>query len=296
MKGIREIKDRIKAIKNTAQITRAMQLVAASKMKRSQDKAKMGRPYALLMAEILGSLLDNADSIEHPFFESRPVKKRGVLVISTDKGLCGPLNTNVARLINEKFDDSVGFVAIGRKGAQFLTRNDKELMAQFTVSDKCNFSEVRVAVEYMIEAYKSCKIDTLEVIFPRFLNTLVQEPVHEKLLPLDNMHEELEDLHKRLEIDKNDKPLLDSREAIIEPSADALLSELPDLFVKQEIFQMVLEAKASEHSARMVAMKSATDNAKELVNNLSLEYNKARQAAITQEILEIAAASASASQ
>jgi len=292
MKGIREIKGRIKAITSTAKITRAMQLVAASKMKRSQNKAKLGRPYALLLAEILESLLENSTELKHPFIEKREVKHRGILVISTDKGLCGALNSNLFRAIPE-IEPSAKFIAIGKKATQYLSRSRRDLLADFSVSDRCNFSEVRPAVEFAIESYKKGEIDTLEVLFPRFINTLSQEPQLESLLPLQNLKKELELLHKRLESDERDKPLYDSRQMHFEPEASAMIAELPAMYIKQEIYQMILEAKASEHSARMVAMKKATDNAKDLVDSLSLEYNKARQAAITQEILEIAAAASS---
>lgn len=288
MKGIREIKIRIKAIQGTAKITRAMQLVAASKMKRAQDKAKSGRPYALLLAQILSSLIDNAEDLTHPLIKKREVKHRGVIVVSTDKGLLGALNTNLFRLIID-MEPSTRFISIGRKATQFLSRSKRDLLADFSVSDKVNFSEVRPAVEFAIQAYKEGKIDTLEILFPKFINTLRQDPQVEQLLPLDNLDEELKALQGRLAMEKQED-LVEQREMLFEPDSKTLLAELPDLFVKQEIYQIILEAKASEQSSRMVAMKKATDNAKDLVRSLSLEYNKARQAAITQEILEIAAA------
>lgn len=294
MKGIKEIKRRIKAVKSTAQITRAMQLVAVSKMKRAQDAAKHSRPYSLLLAEILKALGKNVEGVNHPFFEPREAKTRGILVISTDKGLCGGLNSNLFRVIST-IEGPAKFVSIGRKASQFIARSGYDLMAEFSVSDKSNFSEVRPAVEFMIKGFLEGKIDTLEVLFPRFINTLSQVPSLERLLPIVNFQEEIEALFERLK-DYEHKIPEDDREFQFEPSESAIVSRIPELFIKQEIFQMVLESKASEHSARMVAMKSATDNAKELVRKLSLEYNKARQAAITQEILEIAAATAQSSE
>lgn len=291
MKGIREIKLRIKAVKNTAKITKAMQLVAASKMKRSQEKAKSGRPYALLMAEILSSLLENAQDLKHPFLKERTVKHRGILIISTDKGLCGPLNTNLLHLIAD-MEPSTCFIAIGRKATQFLARKKRDLLADFSVSDHVHFTEVRPAIEFAMQAYQEGRIDTLEVLFPTFVNTLLQKPQIESLLPLSNLKEELKALHDRLELDAHDRPTKETRHMLFEPSAQTLLKELPELYVKQEIYQMMLEAKASEQSSRMVAMKKATDNAEDLVESLSLTYNKARQAAITREILEISAATA----
>lgn len=291
MKGMREIKGRIKAVNSTAQITRAMQLVAASKMKRAQDEAKSGRPYALLLAEILDSLVGDVEGLRHPLLEPREVKCRGILVLSTDKGLCGPLNTNLFRLLSE-VEGPVRYVTVGRKGMQHFSRMKADLIADFSVSDHCHFSEVRMIVEFMIKAYLEGRIDTLEVAFPRFENTLVQTPCIRSVLPLTDLRKELVALHERLKHGKYDERIQDEREILIEPSGPEILKELLDLYVKQEIFQMVMEAKASEHSARMVAMKTATENAKELSRSLKLEYNKARQAAITQEILEISAAAA----
>ena len=290
MKGIRDIKRRIKSVKNTAQITRAMQLVAASKMKRAQDKALAGRPYSLLLAEILNALITQGKGrLKHPFMEERTIAKRGILVIATDKGLCGPLNSNLFR---QAIDiDDAAFICIGKKSTQFLSRAGRNVIADFSVSDHTNFNEVRVAVEFMINAYLKGEIDSLEVLFSRFINTLKQEPVIEQLLPFSSLDATLESLRKRLQMQESEQ-LEDAREMLFEPDPQAILSELPSLFIKQEIYQMVLEAKASEHSARMVAMKSATDNAKSLVDDLTLQYNKARQAAITQEILEIAASTA----
>jgi F-type H+-transporting ATPase subunit gamma len=292
MKGIREIKGRIKSVKNTAQITKAMQLVAASKMKRAQDSALAGRPYAILLAQILFSIREHVEKIDHPLFTERPVKHRGLLVVSTDKGLCGALNHNLFRMLGEVDRDTTRHICIGRKATQYVSRTGRNLLADFSVSDKVNFSEVRVVVEYMIKQYLEGEIDTIEVLYPMFVNSLTQEPRLIKLAPLGaNAAEALAELQKRLKLDVGDHPV-DQRDMIFEPSAAAILEELPPLFIKQEIYQVILDAKASEHSARMVAMKSATDNAKSLVEDLSLEYNKARQAAITQEILEIAAATA----
>lgn len=291
MKGIREIKNRIRAVQNTGKITRAMQLVAASKMKKAQDKAKAGRPYAFLLAEILYSLLQKSEDLKHPFLEERQVKHRGLVLISSDKGLCGPLNSNVFKLTLEIDKQNTRFISIGRKAKQFLVRNGYNLIADFSLPDNFSFSQAREPSEFLIKAFLEKEIDTIEVLFPRFLNTLIQKPMHEKLLPFSNLHEELVALKERLGAQEETQASLteDKRGMLFEPNVQSMLAELPFLFIKEEIYQMILEAKASEHSARMVAMKTATDNAKELVNNLKLEYNKARQAAITQEILELAA-------
>jgi len=290
MKGIREVKQRIKSVKNTGQITRAMQLVASSKMKRAQDSAQHGRSYAILLAEILASLVGKeGGEISHPLVTKREVKTRGVLVIATDKGLCGPLNSNLFRLMADEITGPAKYVVIGRKAAQYVTRTGRDLMADFAVSDRANFSEVRPVAQFLLDAYMEGEVDTIDVFYPRFINTLSQEPAWINLVPLYDLQEELERMRQNLSIEA-DAGNEDEREFIVEPSAQALLAELPAMFVRQSIYHRVLEAKASEHSARMVAMKSATDNAANLVDELTLEYNKARQAAITQEILEIAAA------
>ncbi len=289
MANTRDIRRRIKSVKNTGQITKAMQLVAASKMKRAQNSALAGRPYAQLMAEIISSLDGKLDDITHPFLIERKVENRGVLLISTDKGLCGGLNGNLFRKITE-IKTPTKFVTIGRKGTQFLTRTDREVLAEFSMSDKVRFSEARLPIEYLIKAYLEGQIDTIEIIYSHFENTLKQEPLIRPMLPLKNLKEAFDEYVK-----ENDLKSVthDTREIQFEPAASNFIDTLLDLFLKNEIYHTILEAKASEHSARMVAMKTATDNAKSLVDDLSLQYNKARQAAITQEILEIAAGQSS---
>ena len=287
MAKTREIRRRIKSVKNTAQITRAMQLVAASKMKKAQEACLAGRPYAELMAEMLSSLGERLIDFSHPFLETRPVRKRGILVVSTDKGLCGPLNANLFRKLAEIQGDAA-YITIGRKAAQFVSRTGRELLADFTITDLVPFAEIRTAVEYLIRSYEEKKIDTLEVLYSQFINTMAQKPVLLPLLPFTDLKSILRK-HEREEGKTNASA--DNREIQFEPDASAILGELLNLYIKQEIYQMALEAKASEHSSRMVAMKTATDNAKTLVDDLTLEYNKVRQAAITQEILELSAAS-----
>lgn len=291
MANLKAIRGRIKSVKNTGQITRAMQLVATSKMKRAQDKAIAGRPYVVLLGEIFSTIAKLANDLQHPLFEKREIKKRGILVVSTDKGLCGPLNSNLFKEIMQ-FKGDIGYVTVGRKAAQFISRTKRELLADFPVSDKVQYAEIRGIVQFMTEAYLDGKIDTIEVLYSSFVNTLVQEPLHVPLAPIDDFQKRFDELKSSLNISLADTHG-DEREMMFEPSVDAIMEKLPELYLKQCIFQAMLGAKASEHSARMVAMKAATDNAKKLVGDLTLEYNKARQAAITQEILEIAAATAS---
>jgi F-type H+-transporting ATPase subunit gamma len=285
----RDIRRRIKSVKNTRQITKAMELVAASKMKKAQQAAMAGRSYAQLMADMLAALAGRVDETLHPFLVKREVKTRGILVVTTDKGLAGPLNANLFKLILD-VKTPAKFVAIGRKGAQFLGRTKKNMIAEFTVSDRAGFAEVKPIVEYMMKMYLDGEIDTLEVIYPRFRNTLVQEPTLRPLLPLSNV----KDFVAQLRAESGGGKQVDDRDMLFEPNPQAVLEALLPFYVNRYIYQLILSAKASEHSARMVAMKTAKDNATKLLGDLTLEYNKARQAAITQEILEIAAASFSA--
>ena len=254
-----------------------------------------GRPYALLLADLLDTVSEKLDlsgeAIRHPFFEKREVKTRGILILSTDKGLCGPLNTNLFRKIVEEVKGEAKFVTVGRKASQFISRSKRDLMADFTVSDKAQFSELRPLLKLMVDAFLSGEIDTIEVAYPSFVNVLVQEPVIQSLLPIVDLREVLDQLKKR--VAGQDEILgarSDTREMTFEPSAEDVLAQLPDLYVKVIVHQLLLESRAAEYCARMVAMKAATDNASSLVDDLTLDYNKARQAAITQEILEIAAA------
>jgi F-type H+-transporting ATPase subunit gamma len=266
-----------------------MQLVAASKMKKAQDRALQGRPYAEQLRRMLASLNGKVEDFSHPFFEEREIKKRGILVISTDRGLCGSLNANLFREITHIERGTAAFVTIGRKARQFITRTGRDLLADFPISEEAHFKELRPVVEFLVKQFTEGAIDTIEVLYPRFKNTLVQEPTRIPFLPLDSLDEYVDS--KAAE--ENEKVLEDSRELVFEPHAEVILTELLERFVKREVYQMLVDARASEHSARMVAMKAATDNAKKLTDSLTLQYNKARQAGITQEILEITAASQS---
>jgi F-type H+-transporting ATPase subunit gamma len=288
MASTRDIRRRIKSVKNTRQITKAMELVAASKMKKAQQAALAGRPYAELMARMLAALADRVEEAQHPFLVRREVRTRGIILVTTDKGLAGPLNANLFKLVTE-IKSPAKYAVIGRKGAQFIARTRRDLLADFTVSDRVAFAEVKVVAEYMVKQYLEGVVDTVEIIWPRFRNTLVQIPTLLPLLPLTSVREVIADLRS----DAGDHARTTQAAGpvmIFEPDPETVLAALLPLYINREIYQQVLDAKASEHSARMVAMKTAKDNATKLLSDLTLEYNKARQAAITQEILEIAAA------
>ncbi len=287
MASTRDIRRRIKSVKNTRQITKAMELVAASKMKKAQQAALAGRAYAQLMARMLARLAPRLAEVQHPFLVQREIKTRGILLVTTDKGLCGPLNANLFKLVLE-VKTPAKYFSIGRKGAQFLARAKRDLVADFHVSDKLAFNEVKVVVELMVKAYLAGEIDTIEVIYPRFKNTLVQESQIRPVLPLASLAEFLS--AAQADAGAPAAPSTDDRDMLFEPDATEVLEALIPFYVNRHIYQLVLSARASEHSARMVAMKTAKDNATKLLGDLTLEYNKARQAAITAEILEIAAA------
>ena len=292
MPSTRDIRRRIKSVKNTRQITRAMELVAASKMKKAQEMAIAGREYAYLLADILASISNRLTDVSHPLLESREVKTRGILLMTTDRGLCGPLNSNLFRIISE-ISEPAKYVSVGRKGTQFLGRTQQPLIADFGIDDSVAFGDILVVAEFMVTQFLEGEIDTVEVLFPRFINTLIQEPTLVQLLPLPDLTEMIRNLRKAASRGGEEKkPLLDDRQMLFEPDLAGLLKAILPLYVNREIYQWALSTKASEHSARMVAMKTAKDNASHLLDDLTLEYNKARQAAITQEILEIAAATA----
>jgi F-type H+-transporting ATPase subunit gamma len=288
MPSTRDIRRRIKSVKNTRQITKAMELVAASKMGKAQQAAQAGKPFALLLAQILDAVAHQlGEDVSHPLLQRREIRTRGILLITTDRGLCGALNANLFRLVTE-IKGSAKFVSMGRKGTQFLSRTKRELVAEFPLTDRAALREIRPAADFLVSAFLEGTVDSVEVIYAQFVNTLNQTPVRVPLLPLTAIGE----IVLKLRGPKGEAAPLhhDAREMLFEPDPASLLNVLLPLFITGELHQFALSAKASEHSARMVAMKTAKDNATKLLEDLTLEYNKARQAAITQEILEIAAA------
>ena len=285
MASTRDIRRRIKSVKNTRQITKALELVAASKMKKAQAAALAGRPYAQLMADMLAALAPRVTESQHPLLTRREVKVRGIILVTTAMGLCGPLNANLFKLVTE-IKTPAKYVAIGRKGAQFLARTKRDIVADFSVSDRVPFAEVKTPVEFLVNLFLEGTVDTVEVIYPRYKNTLVQEAIIRPVLPLTSV----KDFVSHLRSESGAGRFSDDRDMLFEPDAASVLAALLPFYVNRYIYQLVLSAKASEHSARMVAMKTAKDNATSLLGDLTLEYNKARQAAITQEILEISAA------
>lgn len=288
MPSTRDIRRRIKSVKNTAQITKAMQLVAAAKMKKAQDQASNGRSYAELMNKILVSLKESAEEGVHPYFSEGEGNKTLVLVIATDKGLCGALNTNLLKKVfNAQLSGDVEFVTIGRKAAQGLARLRKNVIADFPIKDPAKFAEIRAVGKFLQDKFLTGEYKTVLVAFNNFINTVLQVPAIEQILPVNPVT-----LGGKRGFDETSKEVNISElpQYTFEPSAATVFETVLPQYVNGTLYQMVLEARASEHSSRMVAMKNATDNAKQMLKDLSLEYNKLRQAAITNELLEITTA------
>jgi F-type H+-transporting ATPase subunit gamma len=287
MPSTRDIRRRIKSVKNAAQITKAMQMVASSKMRKAQMAALAGRPYASLMNTMLSHVVGHAGDFSHPLMEKRDVKKRAVILISTDKGLCGALNSNLTREA-AKFDKNTTiYICAGRKGSQFIARTKRQLAAEFTYKDAPMFAEARAISKFAQEMYLKGEVDAVDILFTNFVSTLVQKPEVLPLLPIGEIKGVQAGVHGHETSVALEKSEL---EYVFEPGAEGVLGSLLPHYMNFQVYQILLEAKASEHSSRMVAMKNATDNAKQLIKDLTLEYNKLRQANITKELLEITTA------
>jgi F-type H+-transporting ATPase subunit gamma len=287
MPSTRDIRRRIKSVKNTAQITKAMQMVASAKMRKAQLAALAGRPYAALMNRVLAHATAGAGDFSHPLLEQRPVTRRAVVLISTDKGLCGALNTNLLREAMKLDKENTVFVCVGRKGAQWASRLKRKIVAEFTYKDNPQFSEARAIARFVQELFIKGEVDEVKVLYTNFISTLSQTPELRLMLPLNEItgvQVSPQGHHEKVVLETT------ATEYIFEPSPAEVLGELLPKAMNFEIYQFLLEARASEHSSRMVAMKNATDNAKQLIKSLTLEYNKMRQANITKELLEITTA------
>jgi len=294
----KEIKRRINSVKNTEQITKAMEMVSASKMRRSQEVALSARPYAIKALKILTRLSDKIDPIKHLLLESREEGKIGLVLISTDKGLCGGLNANLFKKVGEfvKKNESTEFevITVGKKAREWALRAGFKVSADFEgYGDKVDILEVLPLAKNLINDYKAKKYKSVVFAYTNFISTLKQEAIIRPLLPIKK--EILEEVVKEIIPEKGKYSKEDEKdknkmgEYIFEPSADEILKTVLPKLIETQVYHMVLEANASEHSARMVAMKSASEAAQEMIEELSLSYNKVRQAGITQEIAEISA-------
>ena len=288
MPSTRDIRRRIKSVKNTAQITKAMQMVAAAKMRKAQQNALVGRPYAELMNEVLSYAAARTVSFEHPLMEARPVKKRAIILVSSDRGLCGGLNSNLFREV-VKFDKNTTiYITAGRKSAQFVARTKRPLAAEFTYKDAPTFAEGRAISKFAQDLFLKGEADAVDILFSKFVSTLVQTPKVIPFLPVGKITAVTAGINAPAEELKQVENTVDTFE--FEPDEKTVLGALLPHSLNFQMHQILLEAKASEQSARMVAMKNATDNAKQIIKDLTLEYNKLRQANITKELLEITTA------
>ncbi len=295
MANTRELRRRIKSTKNTSQITKAMQMVSAVKMRRAQDQALNGRPYSENLSSALERLLPRVDISAHPLLSGNGLGKTGVILLTTDKGLVGALNTNIMRTVLglHLSGASVVFYTVGKKGRGFVVRSGKDLVADFENPDLITFRQAVQLTKLVKESFTAGEVGQVYLVYPHFVSTIKQEPKMVKLLPIEvdlARHSELVSESQKKEtlnrVQGDDK----GKEFLYEPSIDVLLDSLLLHEIQIKIYQALLETKASEHSSRMVAMKNATDNAKELVEDLTLNYNQVRQDSITREILEISSA------
>ena len=287
MRSTRDIRRRIKSVKGTAQITKAMQMVASSKMLKAQQGALNFRPFAAMASEIMEHLSADTGDYRHPLMETRAVRKRAVIVISTDKGLCGALNSNLFREVSKYDTATTQFIAVGRKAAQFLARTKRKLVAEFTYHDTPTYGEAQAISKFAQDMFLKGEADAVDVVYTRFVNTLSQRPDSRALLPMGAAESFLNEAkgHAAQAADEHQRV-----DFLFEPDPATVMDQLVLYFMDFRVAQLLQEAKASEHSARMVAMKNATDNAQQLVKHLTLEYNKLRQANITKELLEISSA------
>jgi F-type H+-transporting ATPase subunit gamma len=288
MPSLRDIRRRIRSIRNTAKITKAMELVAASRLRRAQLRVTAARPYAdamrALMAE-LGGLAPSGGQALHPLLVQREVRTVGVLLVTPDRGLAGALNTNIIRrgteliLETEKRDShTVQVVTVGRKGQDFLVRRGRTLLGTFTgIIDRVRYDDVIPIARVIMDSFINGSVDRALLVYPRFISTLSQRPEVVQLLPIEPPESDRQAPARRLDY-------------IFEPDPQSILEQLLPRYIEVQVYQAILETAASFFSAQMVAMRNATDNANELVQDLSLTYNKVRQANITREVTEIASA------
>ena len=286
MANTQDIRRRIKSIRNTSQITKALQMVAASKMRKAQMAALAGRPYSSLMNRVLVSLQQRTDAKLHPLLQRREVKNELVIVLSTDKGLAGPLNTNLFRERARFEPEKTIYVTSGAKGRQFIVRTRRQLLADFPLKDAPTFAETKEIARFAIEKFLLHEVDKVSVLFTHFVNTINQKAVVRTLLPISSFDLPQGSVAEESAAGSKD-PMLGY---VFEPNAEGVLDVMLPYYLHFQVYQMLLDARASEHSPRMVAMKNATDNAKQFIKDLTLEYNKMRQASITTELLEISTA------
>ena len=274
MAGVRDIRRRIRSVSNMQQITKAMKMVAAAKLRRAQEKVIASRPYAKQIQDVLARLAQAQTDASHPLLEKRPVKRAGYILITSDRGLCGGFNANLIRLtrgiFEEQRDAESGLITVGRKGSDYFNRSNVKIISRFTgLGDNPDYNQARKIAGEIIGLYTSGEVDEVYLVFSKFVSVLTQEPTLAKILPIEPSEEKA------------------GGDYIYEPSPQQMLEYLLPSYLESQVFSALLESKASEEGARMTAMDSATENAKEMIDKLTLAMNRARQAAITKEISEI---------
>lgn len=281
MSSTKELRGRIKSIKNTSKVTKAMELVSAAKMRRAQENATDGRPYSQLITKVLDNIATKIDPNSHPLLLAEDNKNEAVLLITTDRGLCGSLNTNLFKE-TLRLEGNISFITVGRKGENFISKSSKALVADFALLEKPTHVFARTIAKFIIDGFLNKEFGRVHVVYTKFESTLLQVATMRTLLPIIN---------KEIFEEIGENPKETFSDYLFEPNADQVLETILPHYVEMEIYQILLEAAASEHSARMVAMKNASDNAEELVDDLTLAYNQVRQANITNELLDISTAS-----
>lgn len=278
--GVREFKRRIRSVASTQQITKAMKMVAAAKLRRAQESAEASRPYTQTLQDTLARLAAVSFDVKHPLLEKREeVRKVGYIAVTADRGLCGAFNTNIIRATSEAIEADErnvdhGIIAVGRKGRDFFRKREKIDAEFINLGDNISYADAREVGQYIMNAYENKEVDEVYLVYGKFINVLRQIPTITKILPLDPPKKEEATEERNVDY-------------IYEPSADDILLTLLPKYIGSQVYNALLESKASEHGARMTAMGNATENASEIINSLTLEMNKVRQAAITDEILDI---------
>jgi F-type H+-transporting ATPase subunit gamma len=283
MSSPRDLRRRIRSISSTAQITKAMQMVAASKMRKAQLAALAGRPFVRALYRIQREATTRTQDFHHPLLERRDVRKRALILVGADKGLCGSLNSNLFRLAAEFDPQTTVFITAGKKASQFVARSGRNLLAEFPYAETPTFAEARAMASFARDLFLKREVDQVQIAATRFVNTLTQHPLCLEYLPVGEISA------MKIPGSRSEEDLAaDTTEAVFEPTPEFVLSYLLSHYLDIYVYQVLLNAKASEQSARMVSMKNATDSAENLIKDLALEYNKLRQGNITKELLEIA--------
>jgi len=277
MASARDIKRRVKSIKNISQITKAMQMVSASRLRKAQENASKTRSYSKKLQEIIANTKSASGELTHSYLIQKEGKKNLIVLITPDRGLVGSLNTNLKKIIVK--DKTADYICIGKKGSQFLKRLNRNVIAEFeNIESKTSEFKLTILINLINQKYTKENYSNISVIYTDFISTAVQKAKQLPLLPVTNIDIQFSEKHSK-------------NPYTFEPDANTIFAYLMPHFIETQVQQFLFESLASEHSARMIAMKNATDNAKELANKLSLEYNKERQAGITNQILEVASGS-----